>query len=80
LMTEYLTDYSVIHGESMVRRWRELGEHLLTKYNDGYVKDENGRPKQVGYPDGWLKRVVSERPGQFKLPKEKGDEKATLTD
>jgi dipeptidase len=80
LMTEYLTDYSVTHGESMVRRWRELGEHLLTKYNDGYVKDENGRPKQVGYPDGWLKRVVSERPQQFKLPKEKTADTAKLTD
>lgn len=80
LMTEFLTDYSVTHGESMVRRWRELGEHLLTKYNDGYVKDEKGRPQQAGYPDGWLKRVVSERPKQFKLPKEKSAGTAKLTD
>ncbi len=80
LMIEYLTDYSVTHGETMVRRWRELGEHLLTKYNDGYVKNDKGRPQQVGYPDSWKKRVVEERPGQFKLPKETAEEKAKLID
>ncbi|MGE5296694.1 MAG: C69 family dipeptidase, partial [Solirubrobacterales bacterium] len=40
LMKRYLTDYSVSHGESTVRRWRQLAEQLLTKYNDGYI---NGR-------------------------------------
>ncbi len=71
LMTRYLTDYSVSRGQSLVDRWRKLGEHLIVKYNDGYVKDENGRPREKGYPQDWLKRVVKERPGQFQLPERK---------
>jgi dipeptidase len=67
LMIRYLTDYSVTQGELVVKRWRELGEHLLTKYNDGYVKDAEGRPQEQGYPEGWLQAVVKSRPDQFQL-------------
>jgi dipeptidase len=68
LMVQYLTDYSVSKGEQVVSRWTELGEYLLTKYNDGYVKDEKGRPRGVGYPSEWLKEVLKSKPEQFKLP------------
>jgi dipeptidase len=68
LMVRYLTDYSVTHGEQVVARWRELGEHLITRYNDGFVKNENGRPQERGYPEYWLRTVVRERPDQFRLP------------
>ena len=67
LMTRYLTDYCVSHGELVVRRWRELGEYLLTKYNDGYVKDAEGRPQEVGYPEEWLRRVLRAHPDQFRM-------------
>jgi len=80
LMTRYLTDYCVSHGELMVERWRELGNYLLTKYNDGYVKDENGRPQEKGYPDSWLRRVLDERPEQFKLPKNTAAPESELVD
>jgi len=69
----YLTDYSVGHAERMVTRWKELGEFLLTKYNDGYVKNEKGRPTEKGYPEDWLRRVLRERPEQFRLPEKKAD-------
>jgi dipeptidase len=72
LMTRYLTDYCVYQGELVVRRWRQLGEHLICKYNDGYVQDENHSPQEIGYPEGWLRRVITERPDQFRLP-EKSD-------
>ncbi len=68
LMRRYLTDYSVQHAEMVTRRWRDLGEYLLTKYNDGYVKDGNGRPQEKGYPEPWLRAVLQQRPNQFKLP------------
>lgn len=68
LMVEYLTSYSVSQGEEVIRRWIELGEHLITKYNDGYVKDENGRPRGLGYSSEWLKTVLKSKPKQFKLP------------
>lgn len=75
LMTRYLTDYSVMHAEQTVDRWRELAEHLITKYNDGYVRDINGQYPEVGYPQDWLRRVLHERPEQFKVPAEKPAEK-----
>ncbi|MCX5800847.1 MAG: C69 family dipeptidase [Candidatus Eisenbacteria bacterium] len=67
LVTRYLTNYSVTQAESVVARWRELGEHLITKYNDGYVKDETGRPSEKGYPENWLRNVLKSRPEQFRL-------------
>jgi len=68
LLTRYLTYYSVSQAEQVVLRWKELGEYLLTKYNDGYVKDENGRPQEKGYPESWLREVLKSRPEQFRLP------------
>ena len=68
LAAAYLTDYSVGHAERLVQRWRELGEFLLAKYNDGYVQREPGRPEAVGYPEGWLERVVRERGERYRLP------------
>jgi len=68
LMVRFLTNYSVSQGDMVVKRWIELGEHLIGKYNDGYVKDENGRAQGVGYPSEWLKTVLKSKPEQFKLP------------
>jgi len=62
-MVRYLTQYSVSQGEEVVRRWRELGELLIVKYNDGYI---NGR--SLGYPEEWLRRVLAQRPLQFRIP------------
>jgi len=62
-MVRYLTDYSVTQAEAVVRRWRELGELLIVKYNDGYVEGRNH-----GYPEEWLRRVLRERPVQFLIP------------
>lgn len=64
----FLTDYSVSAGEQVTRRWRELAEALFTKYNDGYVKDDKGDPRELGYPESWLREVVRARPDQLTLP------------
>lgn len=68
LMKAYLTDYSVQHAEDVVRKWKDLGEYLLTTYNDGYVKDENGRVTEKGYPESWLRAVLQQRPEHYRLP------------
>ena len=73
LMTRYLTDYCVSHAELVVKRWRALGEYLIQKYNDGYVQDEHGRPQEQGYPETWLRKVLKERPDQFRLPEKPED-------
>lgn len=73
LMTRYLTNYSITQGEMVVKKWRELGEHLITKYNDGYVKDEKGGVQEKGYPETWLRDVLRTRPNQFRLKDKKTD-------
>lgn len=65
-----LTDYSVSAGEQVFRRWKDLAEELFTRYNDGYVQDPAGEPKELGYPEGWLKQVIRDSPGRFDLPGE----------
>jgi dipeptidase len=70
----FLSDYGVSAGEQVMRRWKELGERLFTVYNDGYVQDANGDAQEPGYPEAWLREVVTARPEQFRLP---GDEVIT---
>lgn len=67
LMREYLTQYSVGQAEEVVRRWKELGKLLLTRYNDGYVAGDEDQPVERGYPESWLREVVGARPDQFLL-------------
>jgi len=70
LAVKYLSDYSVSHAEMVVKRWKELLEFIITKYNDGYINDgkENGRhPKGVGYGSEWIKRVLKESPDYYKI-------------
>ncbi len=73
LMREFLTNYSVSTGESVFRNWQGVAESILTKHVDGYVKNEQGRARGVGYPAEWLRRVVAERPEQFKVPMKSGE-------
>jgi dipeptidase len=68
LATGFLTTYSVSQGEMVMGQWQQLGKALLTKYNDGYVKDDNGRPRSVGYPEEWLRDVLKIRGDHFRLP------------
>ena len=71
LAIRYLTDYSVTQAEMVVNKWRALGRHLITKFNDGYVKNEEGRAEDNPYPEGWLREVVRAKPDQFVLPEVK---------
>jgi len=73
LLTRYLTDFSQTHAEMVVSRWRELGDHLVAKYNDGYVRDEEGKAEEVGYPEGWLRRVLEDEPDRFRLQEKPAD-------
>jgi dipeptidase len=75
LAIDFLTDYSVSQFEQTVNRWRKLWEHLVVKYNDGYINDvnvEGGRhPKGVGYGDEFFRRVVKERPEYYDVKMKK---------
>jgi len=75
LAVRYLSDYSVTRAELTVTRWRALAEHLIAKYNDGYIRSDQGKYPDVGYPEAWLRRVIAERPDAYRLPVEKPPEK-----
>jgi dipeptidase len=71
LARTFLTSYSVSTGEATFREWKQLAESILTRHVDGYVQQPSGRSQAPGYPAEWLRRVVQERPDQFKLPASK---------
>lgn len=58
LARRFLTEHSTAGAERVTARWRELAEHLVAKYNDGYVQGEPGKPEERGYPDAWLREVI----------------------
>lgn len=68
ILTDFLTEHSMKLAGKVVERWRKLGMELLTKYNDGYVKNNKGRPESRGYSEEWLRKVIKERPEDFKIP------------
>ncbi len=57
---KFLTNYSSETGKMVHENWVDLGDRLITKYNDGYIKDESNSIKTVGYPDEWLKTISKE--------------------
>lgn len=74
-----ITQFSISAGNNTFRRWKELDQHLLVKFLDGNVKQEDKdgnflrnpygypvRPQQPGYPDEWKKKVIEENPERFK--------------
>ncbi|OQY04071.1 MAG: hypothetical protein B6I20_03755 [Bacteroidetes bacterium 4572_117] len=66
-LPQYLTDYSVKQGTKVVAEWRELGFFLVTKYNDGYVKDKNNKIESKGYPKEWYRRVIKTEGEKHKI-------------
>lgn len=63
----YLTAYSVKTGEKVVQEWRELGQYLIMKYNDGYVKNEKNHIQSIGYPEDWYERVIECDGAKYKV-------------
>lgn len=70
LACRYLTDYSVMQGRSVAVRWQKLAFDLFSKFNDGYIRTEDGKYPNCGYPEVWLRKVLKERPNQYRLKKE----------
>ena len=69
LAIDYLTQYSVEQGETVVKRWKKLGEFLIYKYLDGNMKDEHGNVSHPGYRDSWYRRIVEENGEHFQVKK-----------
>lgn len=64
---EFLNNYTNMAGNKVFLEWKQLGNFLLVKYNDGYVKDKDGKIHEKGYPDTWLKTVNELEPGKYRI-------------
>lgn len=73
MVQKYLTSYCVGNAESAVKKWWELGDFLITKYNDGYIQEKPGRAKEIGYPDAWLRKEIKKDPKKRVKQKRDGD-------
>jgi dipeptidase len=65
----YLTQYSIKMGNFVHQQWVNLGNFLITKYNDGYIKDQNNQIESVGYPEDWLRFVRDQHSLKHKINK-----------
>ena len=77
----YLTDYSCQIGDQMVKRWRQMAYHMIVKYNDGVIRqEENGvylrnssgfRPRltRPGMSDKVRRRIHQSTGTRYEVPK-----------
>lgn len=67
LARKFLTDYSSGSAEQLVLDWQEFGAWLITRHNDGYLNEFDGKePRGVGYAEEWLRRVIGEKADQLR--------------
>jgi dipeptidase len=66
---EFLNNYSNEMAEMSVRRWKELGEHLILKYVDGIMKNEYFQPVNIGYPKDFKAVIVENEGDKLKMKK-----------
>ncbi len=76
----YLTDYSAQCANNMMKRWKQLGEYLIVKYNDMTTKPEkDGKyimtpdglattPERPGFSNEYKKVIINETGEKFKMP------------
>ena len=64
---QFLTETSVNAGNKVIKQWLELGDFLIAKYNDGYIRDAKGDTKENGYPKEWYRRVIKDNPEKYRI-------------
>jgi dipeptidase len=75
MVSKYLTHHCVSSAEMAVKRWWELADLLVTKYNDGYIQTTPGRAEEVGYPEEWLRSEVKKSGKEKRLRETKAIER-----
>ena len=61
LARNFLSQYSKNQMNYVYESWKNLSTQIITKYNDGYIRNEHGRPTNAGYPIKWRNKVIGER-------------------
>ena len=63
--SKFLSEYSKKQLGYVYDRWYDLSGQVISKYNDGYIKNERGRPENAGYPEDWRKRAILDNSGYY---------------
>lgn len=74
MVEPFLSHYCVANAEAHIKKWWDLADRLITKYNDGYIQDEEGRAQEIGYPEQWLKREIDQQGKRLSLKEERKGE------
>lgn len=76
----FLNNYGIEKAQQMLNRWKQLGWHLVVKYNDMVVKpEENGvflrtktglgaKVTRTGYPENVAKQLIETTGNRFSSP------------
>lgn len=64
---KFLTMYSDSMGKLVHYKWVELGDRLVTKYNDGYIKNNENKITTRGYPKEWLEYIIEQDDVKHKI-------------
>ena len=76
----FLNNYGIEKAQQMLNRWKQLGWHLVVKYNDMVVKpEENGvflrtktglgaKVTRTGYPENVAKQLIETTGDRFSSP------------
>jgi len=77
---EFLTNYTNMMAQTMMKEWNDLAKYLIVKYNDGAVKKTNPdgslvKPKEgssapltrPGYPEPFKRKLIQETGDRFKV-------------
>ncbi len=65
---ELLNHLTCRSGERVHKRYVELGDFLVMKYNDGYEKDENYRITAPGYPQEYIGFIIKNEGEKMRIP------------
>ena len=69
---DYLTTYVAKNSETLVARWKKLGEFLVWKYLDGNVRNEKGEVTHPKHSEAWTRRIVQDHGEVVKVKKVEG--------
>ncbi|NOY51672.1 MAG: dipeptidase [Chlorobi bacterium] len=64
---DFLSAYSAYAGRKVHKAWVELGELLVSKYNDGYVKDPENNIISKSYSKEYLNKIVEQEGDRYKI-------------
>ena len=57
LAKRFITNFCADNSHRVLKKWWGLAEHLMVKYDDGYITTPKQIAKEMGYPKWWRDKV-----------------------